>query len=160
MSTFQTAALGVILILAMSTAGCSKTGNEKSMTVKQVQAQAIAELQAVVALAPETWGQDLPRPVPNDCTIGAERGVQFTYFIEADSPSDPEGLVHAASERWEQQGYRLTKTRTNIDADHGDIFAVVAKATGKPSASMSATIIRAHVYVNSVCVKGDPDEYR
>lgn len=130
------------------------------MTANESRSQAESEFKDVVALAPGTWPDGVPIPVPNDCTVDGGKGVQFTYFVEADAPEDPKRLVGDAKKHWSGQGYELTETEKHFDDATGAIYAVVAKADGKPSASMSASKIRAHVYVNSICVPGDPDEYR
>ncbi|MFJ3380296.1 hypothetical protein ACIPJ2_07790 [Curtobacterium sp. NPDC090217] len=147
-------------VVAAVVTGCSTTGGREPMTAKESRSQAESEFKKVVALAPGTWPDGVPTPVPNDCTVDGGKGVQFTYFVEADAPEDPKRLANDAKKHWTDQGYELTETEKHIDEATGAIYAVVAKADGKPSASMSASKIRAHVYVNSICVPGDPDEYR
>ncbi len=130
------------------------------MTIDEAQSQAVSELRSVLELAPDTWSQDVPKPVANDCEVDGEKAVQFSYYVEATEPSDPKALVAEAGEHWEQQGYTLSKTETEMDAATGIAYAVVARAEDKPRATMAATKVRAHVNVDSVCVAGDPDDYR
>lgn len=147
-------------VIAAVVTGCSTTGSHEAMTAKESRSQAESEFKNIVALAPGTWPDEVPAPVPNDCTVDGGKGVQFTYFVEADAPDDPKRLVSDAKKHWTDQGYELTATEKHIDEATGAIYAVVAKADDRPSASMSASRIRAHVYVNSICVSGDPDDYR
>jgi len=150
----------MVSTVVIALGGCSTAGPGVVTSVKESQDQAIAEFRAVVALDPQTWSGEAPQPVPNDCTAEGHRGVQFTYFTEVDKPSNPRSLVRAAARRWKDEGYRIEEVSIPVDAETGDISAVTARAAGKPSASMAGTTIRAHLYVNSVCVRGDPDSYR
>lgn len=153
-----TAALAAATILAM--AGCGRTGTETTLTIDEARSQAATELRSVLELAPGTWPQDIPEPVTNDCLVDGQKAVQFSYYVEVVEPDDPQALVAQAGKHWKQHGYELTGTRVAADAATGDVHAVVARADDKPRASMAATRIRAHVNVDSVCVVGDPDDYR
>ncbi|MFJ7286680.1 hypothetical protein ACIQUC_00030 [Curtobacterium sp. NPDC098951] len=130
------------------------------MTIEEAQAGAIVELRSTLALAPDKWPQGVPRAAAYDCRIDGERAVQFGYYVEVDAPDDPRTLVAQAGQHWEREGYELSKTQTEMDTATGQVYAVVARANGKPRASMTATKVRAHVNVDSRCVLGDPDEYR
>jgi hypothetical protein len=157
MSRLVSVTVGTVVIVL---GGCSTAGPEVVTSVMEAQDQATAEFREVVALDPQTWSGATPQPVPNDCTANGHRGVQFTYFTESEKPSNPRSLVRAAARRWKDEGYRIEEVSIPVDAETGDISAVTARAAGKPSASMAGTTIRAHLYVNSVCVRGDPDSYR
>lgn len=152
------AALAGTIVLALS--GCGMAGPGKTMTIDEARSQAVTELRSVLELAPDTWPQEVPKPVANDCQVNGHTAVQFSYYVEVDRPDDPQVLVGQASEHWRKQGYELATTRTEMDAATGDVSAVVARADGKPRASIAATKIRAHVNVDSRCVLGDPDDYR
>ncbi|MFS0730045.1 hypothetical protein ABC270_08205 [Curtobacterium sp. 1P10AnD] len=136
------------------------------MTIDEARSQAVTELRSVLELAPDVWPQDVPTPVANGCRLDGEKAVQFSYYVEVVDPTDPQSLVEQASEHWTKQGYEVSKTQTEMDAETGDVYAVVARARArarahdKPRASIAATKIRAHVNVDSACVVGDPDNYR
>ena len=146
--------------MALVLAGCGTTRAENTMTIDEARAQAVTELRSVLELAPDVWPQDVPEPVANDCQLDDEKAVQFSYYVEVVEPADPQSLVKQASEYWTKQGYEVSKTQTEMDAETGDVYAVVARADDKPRASMAATKVRAHVNVDSACVVGDPDDYR
>ena len=146
--------------VAVAITGCGTTGAQTTMTIDEAQKQAKAELRSVLELAPDTWPQDVPVPVANDCQVDGERAVQFSYYVEVEDPAEPRSLVERAGDRWEQEGYRLSKSQTEMDAATGTAYAIVARADDKPRASMAATKVRAHVSIDSVCVIGDPDDYR
>lgn len=152
------AALAGATIIA--TTACARTGSKTTLTIDEARSQAVTELRSVLELSPDTWPQDVPAPVANDCQINGQTAVQFSYYVEVARPAAPQPLVAQAGERWEHQGYELTETRVAADAATGDVHAVVARAADMPRASMAATKIRAHVNVDSVCVVGDPDDYR
>lgn len=130
------------------------------MTIDEAQSQAVTVLRSVLELASGTWPQDVPRPVANDCEVDGEKGVQFSYYVEVAAPADPKSLVTDAGKHLAKQGYELSNTETEMDAATGTAYAIVARARDKPRAAMAATKIRAHVNVDSVCVAGDPDDYR
>ncbi|WP_412872901.1 hypothetical protein ACL00S_06385 [Curtobacterium flaccumfaciens] len=152
------AALAGTIALALS--GCGLTAPGKTMTIDEVRSQAVTELRSVLELAPDTWPQEVPKPVANDCRVNGQKAVQFSYYVEVIRPDDPQVLVKQAGEHWRKQGYELTTTRTEMDAQTGDVSAAVARAEGKPRASIAATNTRAHVNVDSRCVPGDADDYR
>ncbi|MCA5925000.1 hypothetical protein [Curtobacterium oceanosedimentum] len=152
------AALASAIALALS--GCGIIGPGKPLTVDEARSQAVTELRSVLELAPDTWPQEVPEPAANDCQVDGQKAVQFSYYVEVDGPDDPQVLVEQAGEHWRKQGYELTTTQTEMDAATGDVSAVVARAEGKPRASIAATRIGAHVNVDSRCVVGDPDDYR
>ncbi|SFF91580.1 MULTISPECIES: hypothetical protein [unclassified Curtobacterium] len=156
--TTAVAALAAATTLVLS--GCGMTGAGHAMTIEEAQSQAIIEFRSVLALAPDTWPQEVPKAAAYDCRIDGARAVQFGYYVEVDAPDDPGTLVAQAGEHWEREGYELSKTQTEMDPETGQVYAVVARADGKPRASMAATKVRAHVNVDSRCVLGDPDDYR
>lgn|GEM_PF-2203398 len=147
-------------VLLVSAVGCAAIDREESITAAEARSRAVEVFRDVTALAPTTWPDGVPDPIANDCQMGRDRGVQFTYFAEIDAPADPRALVQQAAAHWREDGYTLTATDKPIDDETGHIFAVVARASGEPRASMSATRIRAHIYIDSVCAGGDPDDYR
>ncbi|GAH39121.1 unnamed protein product, partial [marine sediment metagenome] len=153
----MTAAAGT---MALVLAGCGTTRAENTMTIEEARSQAVTELRSVLELAPDVWPQDVPTPVANDCRLNGEKAVQFSYYVEVVEPADPQALVEQTSKHWTKQGYEVSKTQTEMDAETGDVYAVVARADDKPRASIAATKIRAHVNVDSACVIGDPDDYR
>jgi hypothetical protein len=130
------------------------------VSIEEARSQAIVEFRSVLALAPNTWPQEVPRPAVFDCRINGARAVQFSYFVAVEAPDAPEMLVVQAGEFWERKGYELSKTQTEMDSATGQVYAVVARANGKPRVSMAATKVRAHVNVDSRCVLGNPDDYR
>lgn len=146
--------------MALVLAGCGTTRAENTMTIDEARSQAVTELRSVLELAPDVWPQDVPTPVANDCRIDGEKAVQFSYYVEVVEPADPQSLVEQASEHWTEQGYEVSKTQTEMDAETGDVYAAVARADDKPRASIAATKVRAHINVDSACVVGDPDDYR
>lgn len=152
-----TAVVGAIVLVL---SGCGTTGPGENMTIDEARSQAVTELRSVLELAPDTWPQDVPEPVANDCQVDGQIAVQFSYYVEVDRPDDPKALVEQVSEHWKQQGYELATTQTEMDQQTGDVYAVVARADAKPRASIAATKVRAHVNVDSVCVIGDPDDHR
>ncbi|AOX66850.1 hypothetical protein BJK06_14990 [Curtobacterium sp. BH-2-1-1] len=157
-TTIAVAILAAAASLALS--GCGTTRAGQPMTIDEAQAEAIAEFRSALALAPDTWPQEVPKPAVFDCRIDGVRAVQFSYFVAVEAPAAPGVLVAQAGEHWEREGYELSKTQTEMDPETGQVYAVVARADGKPRASMAATKVRAHVNVDSRCVLGDPDDYR
>ncbi|MBT1585749.1 hypothetical protein [Curtobacterium flaccumfaciens] len=153
-------AAAVVCAIALSAAGCGTTGAGKTMTIDEARSEAVTELRSVLELAPDTWPQEVPKPVANDCKVDGQTAVQFSYFVEVAEPGDPESLVEEAGDHWKQRGYELSTTTSEMDAATGKVYAIVARAKDKPRASIAATKVRAHVNVDSVCVLGDPDDYR
>ncbi|WJX99867.1 hypothetical protein [Curtobacterium sp. 458] len=155
---------GVSALLAVTAVAalgaCSSSEPSLAVSVDAAKAQAVSELRSVLALAPDTWPPDVPQHVANDCEVGGRTAVQFSYFVEALRPADPEALVERTGARWKREGYELSTTRTEMDPETGTVSAVVARADGKPRASTAATRVRAHVSVDSLCVAGDPDGHR
>ncbi|KTR04589.1 hypothetical protein NS184_11590 [Curtobacterium luteum] len=152
---------GLLAVAAIAALGaCSSAGPTRPVSVEAAQAQAVSELRSVLALAPDTWAQGVPQPVVNDCKVDGRKAVQFSYFVEVVRPADPEALVDRTGAHWKREGYELLRTRTEMDPETGTVTAVVARADGKPRASIAATRVRAHVSVDSLCVPGDPDDHR
>lgn len=149
------------VVTLVGAAGCAATiDREEPITTAEARSRAVEVFRDLTALAPTTWPDGVPDPIANDCQMGRDRGVQFTYFAEIDAPADPRALVHQAAAHWREDGYTLTATDKPIDDETGHIFTVVARASGESRVSMSATRIRAHIYIDSVCAGGDPDDYR
>ncbi|MFJ4297608.1 hypothetical protein [Curtobacterium sp. NPDC089689] len=150
--------LSVAGVAALSAS--SSAGPTRPASVDAAKAQAVSELRSVLALAPYTWPQNVPSPVANDCEVDGRKAVQFSYFVEALRPADPEALVGQTGAHWKREGYELSTTRTEMDPETGTVSAVVARADVKPRASIAAAKVRAHVSVDSLCVAGDPDHHR
>lgn len=158
---FSRGVSGLLAVAAVAALGaCSSSEPSRTVSVGAAKAQAVSELRSVLALAPDTWPQEVPQPVANDCEVGGRTAVQFSYFVEVVRPADPEALVERTGAHWKREGYELSTTRTEMDPETGTVSAVVARADGKPRASIAATTVRAHVSVDSRCVAGDPDDHR
>jgi uncharacterized lipoprotein len=147
-------------LLAMITlAGCAHSSKGAAMTVDEARAAAVKELRSVVALGGADW-PGVPDPAVNDCSVDGAKGVQFTYFVAVKKPKDPKSLVDTAARFWKEHGYTVERSSNSIGGEAGTEYTANASADGKPHPSIGATNLLAHIYVDSVCVKGDPDDYR